>query len=245
MEPSVSPLELLTEFVEVSIHQILFHRKIYPREHFRPARHFNCKTMLCQHPKVRNYLDEFIQSLYRLVLDRVVNKVVVAIISQETRKVLERYVFDFRIPGRSGEFLSLTSREEYHKISQMFSYAIRKVQLIETMSIEDSNYDGELSFRLLVSGECDMKTQDCIESKGYWKQQVEVETFDAGNTLPYQTQGEINPSPPSQLIYTIENPGILPHARVSMSVRRDRSSSTSTPMGLYIFSHVELASHSR
>ena len=76
--------ELLTEFLEVAIHVILFERRVYPEDIFTRQRAFGVPVTMSRHPEVNAYI----------------------------KKVLgdARPLFDARLPARRRLFLTATPR---------------------------------------------------------------------------------------------------------------------------------------
>ncbi|KAJ9193409.1 hypothetical protein DTO166G4_5846 [Paecilomyces variotii] len=101
-----------TNFLSVSIHQILFLRSVYPRATFLPVRAYNYPVRQSRHPKVCDYINDAAIAVDTEILKGTITAVTVIISSLRTNQPLERYAFDLsgfpRVP--SGE--TNTSFEE-------------------------------------------------------------------------------------------------------------------------------------
>ena len=83
-----------TNFLTVSIHQILFLRSVYPRATFLPVRAYNYPVRQSRHPKVCDYINEASISVGTEILKGTITAVSIIISSLRTNQPLERYAFD-------------------------------------------------------------------------------------------------------------------------------------------------------
>lgn len=92
-----------TNFLTVSIHQILFLRSVYPRATFLPVRAYNYPVRQSRHPKVCDYINDASISVGTEILKGTITAVSIIISSLRTNQPLERYAFDLsgfpRVPA--------------------------------------------------------------------------------------------------------------------------------------------------
>ncbi|KAK0060737.1 mitotic spindle assembly checkpoint protein MAD2B [Biomphalaria pfeifferi] len=89
-------LDILVEFIEVSIHCILYNRNLYPQGVFEKRNKYNVPVQMCQHPEVRSYVNSIIESLALLLSEGRVDKISVVILKEETGEPLEKFVIEVR-----------------------------------------------------------------------------------------------------------------------------------------------------
>lgn len=83
-----------TNFLTVSIHQILFLRSVYPRASFLPVRAYNYPVRQSRHPKVCDYINDASIAVGTEILKGTITAVSIIISSLRTNQPLERYAFD-------------------------------------------------------------------------------------------------------------------------------------------------------
>ncbi|KZS03545.1 MAD2-like protein [Daphnia magna] len=83
---------LLVDFLEVSLHQILWACKLYPSEIFRQTQKFNTLVYKSIHPEVNSYIDNTLNTVRNLLSNDFVEKLVLVI---KNDKPVERFVFSF------------------------------------------------------------------------------------------------------------------------------------------------------
>lgn len=83
-----------TNFLSVSIHQILFLRSVYPRSTFLPVRAYNYPVRQSRHPKVCDYINDVALAVETEILKGTITAVTVIISSIRTNQPMERYAFD-------------------------------------------------------------------------------------------------------------------------------------------------------
>ncbi|KAB8233809.1 hypothetical protein ETB97_012259 [Aspergillus alliaceus] len=92
-----------TNFLTVSIHQILFLRSVYPRATFLPVRAYNYPVRQSRHPKVCDYINDASIAVGTEILKGTITAVSIIISSLRTNQPLERYAFDLsgfpRVPA--------------------------------------------------------------------------------------------------------------------------------------------------
>lgn len=83
-----------TDFLTVSIHQVLFLRSVYPRATFLPVRAFNYPVRQSRHPRVCDYISDVSIAVGTEILKGSITAVSVIISSLRSNQPLERYAFD-------------------------------------------------------------------------------------------------------------------------------------------------------
>lgn len=83
-----------TNFLTVSIHQILYLRSVYPRITFLPVRAYNYPVRQSRHPKVCDYINDASIAVGTEILKGTITAVSIIISSLRTNQPLERYAFD-------------------------------------------------------------------------------------------------------------------------------------------------------
>lgn len=83
-----------TNFLTVSIHQILYLRSVYPRITFLPVRAYNYPVRQSRHPKVCDYINDASIAVGTEILKGSITAVSIIISSIRTNQPLERYAFD-------------------------------------------------------------------------------------------------------------------------------------------------------
>ncbi|XP_072036246.1 mitotic spindle assembly checkpoint protein MAD2B-like [Amphiura filiformis] len=89
--------DILCEFLEVAIHQILYTRQIYPSGIFESRKKYNVPVQLSRHPDVNQYITDVLQGIKPLIIKQEVQCLTVVILSPD-RKPIERYVFELAPP---------------------------------------------------------------------------------------------------------------------------------------------------
>ncbi|KAL2819094.1 DNA-binding protein [Aspergillus granulosus] len=83
-----------TNFLTVTVHQILFLRSVYPRATFLPVRAYNYPVRQSRHPKVCDYINDASIAVGTEILKGTITAVSIIISSLRTNQPLERYAFD-------------------------------------------------------------------------------------------------------------------------------------------------------
>lgn len=85
-------LEVLCEFLEIAIHNILYLRKLYPNSVFRRAQKYGVVIHKCIHPEVNEYITESLKAVQFHCKSNKLRQFAVCVIS--LGKVIEKYDFD-------------------------------------------------------------------------------------------------------------------------------------------------------
>ncbi|KAJ5371103.1 uncharacterized protein N7496_007195 [Penicillium cataractarum] len=103
-----------TNFLTVSVHQILFLRSVYPRATFLPVRAYNYPVRQSRHPKVCDYINDASIAVGTEILKGTITAVSIIISSLRTNQPLERYAFDLsgfpRAPSGEAQFRACLAR---------------------------------------------------------------------------------------------------------------------------------------
>ncbi|XP_024372420.1 DNA polymerase zeta processivity subunit-like isoform X2 [Physcomitrium patens] len=86
--------ELVCEFLEVCIHQLLCVRELYPQEIFERRRYINTPVQWARHPDLREYIHSAVTNLQPWVQQGVVDKVTLLVMNKN-RTLEEKFVFSF------------------------------------------------------------------------------------------------------------------------------------------------------
>nr|CAH0110901.1 unnamed protein product [Daphnia galeata] len=86
-------IKFVVDFLEVSLHQILWARKLYPNEIFKQTQMFNTLTYKSIHPEVNSYIDNALSTIKTLLSSDFIEKFVMVI--KDNGKPIERFVFSF------------------------------------------------------------------------------------------------------------------------------------------------------
>lgn len=85
--------DILTEFLEVAVHNILYIRNIYPPSIFVRRKKYGVPVQMSIHPYLNEYITECLKTIRDLLQRNEVRKVTVTFFN-ETQRAIERFVFD-------------------------------------------------------------------------------------------------------------------------------------------------------
>ncbi|XP_059094748.1 mitotic spindle assembly checkpoint protein MAD2B-like [Tigriopus californicus] len=88
---------ILLEFIECSIHQILFHRGVYPSKIFGSWQKFGVPVMISEHPWVNQFIRDHLRDWKQLPHSN--DGGTWDLLITHGSVVLERYVFDMNVEG--------------------------------------------------------------------------------------------------------------------------------------------------
>ncbi|XP_074655165.1 mitotic spindle assembly checkpoint protein MAD2B-like [Tubulanus polymorphus] len=86
-------VDILSEFLEVAFHCILYVREVYPSGVFERRKKYNVPVQMCCHPDVNKYIQDTITGL-KLILDRQSLEKICLIILSPDHKPLEKFTFE-------------------------------------------------------------------------------------------------------------------------------------------------------
>ncbi|KAI9030692.1 DNA-binding protein [Phycomyces nitens] len=92
-------VDLLCDFLQVWIHQILYHRDIYPNDAFALRKKYNVPVRMMTHPGVNRYVADFVSSIQPLLTMGSCRSVSLVVLSAQQRP-LERFVFEVETLSR-------------------------------------------------------------------------------------------------------------------------------------------------
>ncbi|KAI8089156.1 DNA-binding protein [Halteromyces radiatus] len=82
-------------YVQVWIHQVLYHRGLYPKDVFELRKQYNVPVHMSIHPEVCQYIKHFVDTLQPVLEKNQCQLVSLVILSNTTQQPLERYVLAF------------------------------------------------------------------------------------------------------------------------------------------------------
>lgn len=98
--------DIFSEFLEVSIHLLLYNRGIYPTGVFERRKKYNVPVQMCLHPDVASYISDIVRSVKVMVATGEVSMVTMVVLDR-TSNPLERFVFEL------GTSVQDTSEDKY------------------------------------------------------------------------------------------------------------------------------------
>lgn len=84
---------LVSDYFEICIHNILFQRKVYPKEDFKVIRKFGLNLVYSQNQDVIDYIKQIIKQLHRWISEGKINFITFLIVSKETNQISEKWMF--------------------------------------------------------------------------------------------------------------------------------------------------------
>ncbi|XP_052283895.1 mitotic spindle assembly checkpoint protein MAD2B-like isoform X5 [Dreissena polymorpha] len=89
--------DIFAEFLETSIHLILYNRLLYPPGVFERRKKYNVPVQMCLHPDVNGYISKVIGGVKDMVARGDVSMVTMVVLDQ-AQNPLERFVFELGKP---------------------------------------------------------------------------------------------------------------------------------------------------
>lgn len=107
-----SIIDIVLEFLEAAVHQILFVRRLYAEELFERRRLYGIAVRKSRHPDLNAYIGEVFASLRKALVGGTLSKVAV-LVRTESGQPVERFIFEPRLlaPPPDGERLDLQAIE--------------------------------------------------------------------------------------------------------------------------------------
>lgn len=129
-------LTLLTSFLTVAIHTILFHRRIYSPALFLPARAYNSLVRQIRHPSLCQWIADAISTVEEQLASNSLLRVSLIILSPADsedfagkERPLERFVFDTsRFPGE-GDAVRAVEGVERELLEEQFRCVVEKIAI--------------------------------------------------------------------------------------------------------------------
>ncbi|KAG9303430.1 hypothetical protein G9A89_013756 [Geosiphon pyriformis] len=92
--------KIIIEFFECGINSIFFQRGLYSAEDFLMVPKYGLNVLMTTNDSVKSYLKKILTQVEAWLLDQKISKLVLAIVSQDTRETLERWEFDVEIVAK-------------------------------------------------------------------------------------------------------------------------------------------------
>ncbi|XP_070812162.1 mitotic spindle assembly checkpoint protein MAD2B [Pituophis catenifer annectens] len=134
--------DVLSEFLEVAIHLILYVREVYPTGIFQKRKKYNVPVQMSCHPELNQYIQDTLHCIKPLLEKNDVEKVVVVILDKEHHSV-ERFVFEIMQPP----LLAISSDSLLTHVEQLLRAFILKISVCD--AVLDNNPPG-CTFTILV-----------------------------------------------------------------------------------------------
>ncbi|KAJ6656781.1 hypothetical protein lerEdw1_003112 [Lerista edwardsae] len=134
--------DVLSEFLEVAVHLILYVREVYPTGIFQKRKKYNVPVQMSCHPELNQYIQDTLHCIKPLLEKNDVEKVVVVILDKEHHPV-ERFVFEIMQPP----LLSISSDSLLNHVEQLLRAFILKISVCD--AVLDNNPPG-CTFTVLV-----------------------------------------------------------------------------------------------
>ncbi|OWF46718.1 mitotic spindle assembly checkpoint protein MAD2B-like isoform X2 [Mizuhopecten yessoensis] len=121
LETATVGADVLCEFLEVSIHSILYLRDLYPRGVFEKRKKYNVPVQMCLHPDVCKYVVNIVDSVHRLNQLNQVEKIAMVILGPDHRP-LERFVIEI---GRHSDNMKGDDRYLYQLEQSLRAFLLK------------------------------------------------------------------------------------------------------------------------
>ena len=86
-------VDVVCEFLEVAIHQLLYIRDLYPASVFGRRRMYGVSVKMCLHPEVAEYISKVLETVCYCMENRAAETVVM-VVKSKIGDVLEQFVFE-------------------------------------------------------------------------------------------------------------------------------------------------------
>jgi len=105
---------IVTEFFNFAINSILYHRGVYPPGDFRTVKKYGQPVLITEDPNLETYIANILKQVERWLLTKNIKKLVLVVLSAESRVVRERWEFDIVLmePEIKAEDESVPSKPE-------------------------------------------------------------------------------------------------------------------------------------
>lgn len=161
---------VISDYFEICIHNILFQRKIYPREEFKVIRKFGLNVVFSQNENITEYIKKIIKQLHFWIYNGKINWLTLLIVSKETNAISEKWMFNIDVinDAKSSEdsnTLEQTSIKSLADIQKEIQSIIRQISSSVTYL---PIFDEEQTFKILVHTTGDVKSnKDWSDTKGF------------------------------------------------------------------------------
>lgn len=135
-QPSSAASDILSEFVHVMLHGILFTREIYPQGAFERRKMYGVPVQICSHPGVASYIDGVVEMVHRMLDAGTVHQVVVRLTDTDM-KPMETFTLEI---GRCAKGISSASYDDLFLLQQNLRATLLKLYvcngLLQTLPCE-------------------------------------------------------------------------------------------------------------
>ncbi|KAF0482738.1 Mitotic spindle checkpoint component mad2 [Gigaspora margarita] len=119
---------IIVEFFEFALTSIFFQRGVYPAEDFKWVKKYGLNVLVTIDDNVKLYLSRLSNQLETWLTAGKIDKLVLAIISCETRETLERWQFDIEVIEENKAQDSSTKKDKsYDEIQKEIQGIIRQI----------------------------------------------------------------------------------------------------------------------
>uniref|UniRef100_A0A1B6CWE3 HORMA domain-containing protein n=2 Tax=Clastoptera arizonana TaxID=38151 RepID=A0A1B6CWE3_9HEMI len=117
---NINPANILLELIEVSIHNILFIRQLYPKSIFCLKKKYGIPIHVSTYTDLNVYIHESLKAMEELLKINQLEEVAVCFINEKDYKVIERFVFNilsisksFENGGQNNDSYLINQREAF------------------------------------------------------------------------------------------------------------------------------------
>ncbi|KAL7413070.1 putative mitotic spindle checkpoint-related protein [Mrakia frigida] len=91
--------KIVTEFFEFSVNSILYQRGVYPSDDFKMVKKFGTQMLTTTDESLQAYLTAITEQVHAWLMSGSISRLVLAIMSKDTRETIERWQFDVKMEG--------------------------------------------------------------------------------------------------------------------------------------------------
>ncbi|OUT20214.1 hypothetical protein CAS74_004956 [Pichia kudriavzevii] len=143
---------VISDYFEICIHNILFQRHIYPKEEFKVIRKFGLNLVFSKNEEVIKYISQVISQLHRWIFTGKISWLTLLIVSKESEKISEKWMFNIDIIDRGNE--QRESSKPIADIQQEIQVIIRQISSSVAILPE---FEEPQTFKILVHTVGDLK----------------------------------------------------------------------------------------
>lgn len=160
---------VISDYFEICIHNILFQRKIYPREDFKVIRKFGLNVVFSKNERITEYIKKIIKQLHSWIYNGKINWLTLLIVSTENEAISEKWMFNIDVKNdlsnNETAVESQTSMKSLEEIQKEIQTIIRQISSsVAYLPV----FEEEQTFKILVHATGDIKsTKDWSDAKGF------------------------------------------------------------------------------
>jgi mitotic spindle assembly checkpoint protein MAD2B len=173
-------LNLLLDFFEAAIHQILFYREVYPKQLFTRAQLFGVPVQRSHAEELSNYIRNVINDLSPYLAKGTVESLMVDIIDDKEQTVSERFVFETPVLSPNE---AKNDAEDLAALVEALKSVLLRISAVNS-HMNQPKRDLQFAIRVNTKDESMLKSFTWIESEKENKQK----TF--GSLLPLRSVHE-------------------------------------------------------